>query len=148
MATISIDLLQLALSTLSLAEPALVRIAPAVARLLARQRQLDRGERLADWMEIPTPENAAQVVADQIAATGLVATEPRPWFAGLRQLRRRLDQLGKLQSRQLEAFLSITPRDQAAAVVQLALLFSAIEPGIATTSILAIAKGLRSEVTL
>lgn len=148
MATISIDRLQLALSTLSLVEPDLIRIAPAVARLLARQRQLDRGERLADWMEIPTPENAAQVVADQIAATGLVATAPRPWFAGLRQLRRRLDQLGNLQSRQLEAFLSITPRGQAAAVVQLALLFSAIEPGIAATSILAIAKGLRGGVTL
>jgi hypothetical protein len=148
MASISIDRLQLALSTLSLAEPDLVRISPAVARLLARQQQLDSGERLADWMEIPTPENAAQVVADQIAATGLVATAPRPWFAGLRQLRRRIVQLGNLQSRQLEAFLAITPRDQAAAVVQLALLFSVIEPGIAATSILAIAKGLRGAVTL
>lgn len=148
MATISIDRLHLALSTLSLAELDLVRIAPAVARLLARQQQLDRLERLADWMEIPTPDNAAQVIADQNAASGLVATEPRPWFAGLRQLRRRLAQLGKLQSQQLEAFLAITPRTQAAAVAQLALLFSAIEPGIAATSILAIAKGLRGELSL
>jgi len=148
MATISVDRLHLALSTLSLAEPDLIRIAPAVARLLARQWQLDRSERLADWMETPTPDNAAHVVADQIAASGLVLIEPRPWFAGLHQLRRRIAQLGNLQSRQLEAFLAITPRDQPVALVQLALLFSVIEPGIAATSILAIAKGLRGEVTL
>lgn len=148
MTVISIPRLQSALLTLSLGEPDLVRLAPDMAALLARQRQLDRLERLADWMEMPSPATAALVLADQIETLGADDSEPRPWFAGIQQLRRRIVSLCDLQSRQLEQLLVRTPSDLGAALAQLVLLFSATEPGLIPDALLAIALRLRAEITL
>jgi hypothetical protein len=145
---ISIRRLQSVLLSLSLGEPDLVRLAPAIAPLLARQRRLDRLERLADWMETPSPETAALVVADQNERVGRDDSEPRPWFAGLRHLRRRLTSYGKLQSRQVEHLLVETPPDLPTALVQIILLVSTTEPGVVVGGLLAIARRLRAEITL
>lgn len=148
MAVISISHLQSTLDTLSLSEPDLVRLAPAIASLLARQRQLDRLERLADWMEVPSSETAALVLADQHERYGADNSEPRPWFAGLGHLRRRIGSLGDLQSRQLEQLLLQTPLDLSSALAQVIVLVSTAEPGLLADSLLAIAQRLRAEISL
>lgn len=148
MTVISIPRLQARLLSLSLSEPDLVRLAPASASLLARQQQLDRLERLADWMEIPSPTTAVLVLADQHERYGADDSEPRPWFAGIEHLRRRIMGLGDLQSRQLERLLFRTPPDLGAALAQLILLTSAVEPGVTADALLAITQRLRAEITL
>jgi hypothetical protein len=148
MTVISIPRLQAMLPSLSLSERDLGRLAPASAPLLARQRQLDRLERLADWMETPSPATAALVLADQHDRYGAEDSEPRPWFAGIGHLRSRILSLGGLQSRQLERLLVRTPLTLGAALAQLILLHSATEPRLLADALLAIAHRLRAEITL
>lgn len=148
MTVISIPRLQARLLSLSLSEPDLVRLAPASASLLARQRQLDRLERLADWMEVPSPTTAALVLGDQHERYGADDSEPRPWFAGIEHLRRRIVSLGDMQSRQLEQLLLQTPDNLSGALAHLTLLTSVAEPGLTADALLATAQRLRAEITL
>jgi len=97
-------------------------------------------------MEMPSPATAALVLADQQYDAD--DSEPRPWFAGIEHLRRRILSLGDLQSRQLEQLLVRTPYNLGSALAQLILLSSATEPGLIAEALIAIAQRLRAEITL
>lgn len=107
-----------------------------------------RSPRTASGLDGNAIANNSCIGADQHERYGADDSEPRPSFAGIEHLRRRIVGLGDLQSRQLERLLVRTPPDLGAAVAQLILLTSAVQPGVTADALLTITQRLRAEIAI